>query len=159
MYHVIFPNVEFGKTYYTRRDDMVKAVKVLRIECRPGNYSFIKCNIAGEGVKQLTHITLYETIEDCIKGVNVLKEIDVVYRISRLKSEVEIEKIYGFQHVVRYVWDGFKPKKVYFNLNNFLIYGDVNHTWTIETLNGEVYKTYETYDECLADNYIKVVEF
>lgn len=155
MYKKMFPNVEFGKTYYTRKNNMVKAMRVRSIEWRPGNYSNIICDIAGEGCQSFEPDAIYETIDDCIKGVNALKEIDVLDYLNSINAV----KILQHRYVVRWKWDGFKPVTICLYLNHFLIYANENCNWTIEPLNKDFYATYETYEDCLADNHIKVVEF
>lgn len=167
-----------GDVLYVRMNKTVIAVKIVKYICgsigaSSSDSSYVWLLIAGQGDNpQQKYIgkhnteKYYRTIEDCINDKPIEKYfVDAKELAEKCGMEVthEYSSIgYGYDGVWKFEWDGFMPKRVHVALSEFHLVNDADG-WHYEvykkSYERKPRKFYDTYEECIADNQVKVVAF
>ena len=177
-FHLLNANV--GDVLYMRKDGMIKAVKIVKFFC--GNKptaarydnTYVFLLVAGEGEKpQEFYIGwekesfLYPTIEDCINGTNAITKRIIPAKEMAEKCGCEVVTEYTsfgmrYEGMWKFYWNEYLPKRVCVALSEYNFVDDGNG-WRMEvykkSYEKEPKKYYDTYEECIADNQVKVVVF
>ena len=170
-------NANIGDVLYVRNDDKVTAVKLVKILCGEPNVScgrgvFGWLLIAGEGGEPkrvyLGNKTtkFYPTIEDCINDTNPIERCLVTEEDLTKRCGLQFEGIrtsvgIGYWGCWKFIWDGFRPKRISLAAFEFNFICDENgwHCDYKDSVKKQNLKYYDTYEDCIADNQVKVVVF
>lgn len=177
-YKLAVLNANIGDVLYMRKDGKVVAVKLVKLLCgKPtpscGHGVFAWLLIAGEGDEPqrmfLNNKTtkFYRTIEDCIKNFNsvessIMTEKDLAERCGMGVESMCTSFGMGYWGCWKFIWDGYQPKRISLNAAfdfNFICDENGWHGDLRDSAKKETRKYYDTYEECIADNEVKVVVF
>lgn len=172
-------NANIGDILYMRKADKVVAVKLVKILCGTAPKTFYSHGafgwflIAGEGdepkmINIGTNPTtkFYRTIEDCINDSNsvdrsIMSEKDLAERCGMKVESMRNGVGMGYWGCWKFIWDGYQPKRISLAAFEFDFICDENgwHCDLKSSTKKETRKYYDTYEECIADNEVKVVVF
>ena len=173
-------DANIGDVLYRRISGCVQAIKLVKIVC--GDVRQRACSddvhawflVAGEGDEpQMVYVgwhnktKFYRSIEDCINDVNPVERKIVSAKDIASYCNMDAEDMvtsFGMSYygVRKFKWDGYMPKMVDVSLGEFLFVRDKDG-WHSEVVchsyEAEPKKYYDTYEECIADNRVKVIVF
>ena len=173
-------NANVGDVLYMRIDGNVNAVKVVNFICGAGathavsDASYVTLLVAGKGeeteklyIGRGSNRKFFFSIEDCINNCNPVETIIYTDKEIAQFCGMNVEGLrtdFGafYNGVKKFVWDGYMPKLVKLLLSNFIFIKDADG-WRFETYKKsyetKAKKYYDTYEECIADNQVKVIVF
>ena len=151
-------DANIGDIIYIRKYDTVKAVKYTKSSCGTLGIQTHRGIIAGEGDKEqvLQWGKFYRSIEDCINGINpiaVLKKD--VREIAEENNFGELKVEAGKLYIFRFTWNSFHPKAGWYDALGFVWWLDADGFH----VKNNAWKTWSSYEECIAANHVKVVTF
>ena len=151
-------DAKIGDVLYIRKYGVVKAVKYTESHKGTLGINLHSGIIAGEKSEPqvLQWGNLYRTIEDCINGTNpvgtIKKDVrEIIEEHNFGDTKVEGGKLYIF----RFQWNNFHPKAGWFDALGFSYWLDADGFH----IKDNTWKTWGSYDECIANNHVKVVTF
>lgn len=168
-----------GDVLYMRIKGSVTAVKIVRVilgsvNASFSNSSYVEMLVAGEGnttkreyIGCHSNTKFYRTIEDCINNTNHVDKYYISDEEVAEKCSMEVTHKYtdigfGYDGVWKFKWDGFMPKRVHIPLSDYNFI-DEGNGWFARPIkksyHKETPKYYDSYEECIADNQVKVVVF
>lgn len=177
-YKLAVLNANIGDVLYMRKDGKVVAVKLVKLlcgkptpSCGHGVYAWLL--IAGEGDEpQMMFLNnkttkFYRTIEDCIKNFNSVESSIMTEKDLAERCGIGVESMctsfgMGYWGCWKFIWDGYQPKRISLNAAfdlNFICDENGWHGDLRDSAKKETRKYYDTYEECIADNEVKVVVF
>lgn len=173
-------NANIGDVLYMRINGKVNAVKLVKILCgRPtasanhdATYAWFLIAGGGDEPKMMYvgfHNTtkFYRTIEDCINDSNSVEKRIVTAKEIAERCGMEVEAMrtnfgMGYWGCWKFKWDGYMPKRISVSTSQFNFICDENG-WHYDvyqySYEKEPKKYYDTYEECIADNRVKVIVF
>lgn len=162
-------DAEIGQVIYQRKNDVVMAAKVL-------SYTFGKGSSYENSYVDVMYPTgemssiyigkgattkFYASIESCIEGAEPIDYFfingeDIVAACGMKIFDADYCGI-GYFAVKKWKWDGYKATEVNVDISYFVFTHDENGLHYAPK--GNKIKYYDTKEECIADNFVKVVTF
>ena len=159
MEKLYYLNAKIGSIVYLRINGQIHAAKYMGSSISCGICNMHAYIIAGKGNdKKWYSDVAYPTIEDAINGNNHVKVLSKP--LNEIVEECgfgELEDC-GKLKVYRYKWNNYHPTKVILNAFCLTFWYDADG-FHVKVGICESKKTYATYEECIADNHVKVVTF